>query len=133
MTNGIKIILVIAGGLVLLCLIGAVIQTWRLDKAKGSIAAQAKEIDRINGQLADAQDDAARWQATAKVRAVSSEAQADLAAACIKREAQAQEDAATIADIMAQANIKQITPEESPQGVDDATRQRAADMFNRPW
>ena len=133
MTNGIKIILAIAGGLILLSHNGAAKQTWRLGNAQDSIASQVKDIDRINGQLADVQKDAARWQATAKVRAVSSEAQADLAAACIKREAQAQEDAATIADIMAQANIKQVTPEESRQGVDDATRQRAADMFNRPW
>lgn len=126
MTNGIKIILAIAGGLVLLCLIGAGVQTWRLDKAQASIALGMEK-------LADAKEDATRWQTTAKAHARSSEAQADLAAACIKREAQAQEDAATIADIMAQANIKQITPEESRQGVDDATRQRAADMFNRPW
>lgn len=126
MTNVIKIILAIAGGLVLLCLIGAGVQTWRLDKAQASIALGMEK-------LKEAQEDAARWQATAKVRAVSSEAQADLAAACIKREAQAQEDAATIVDIMAQAKTKTITPEESRQGVDDATRQRAADMFNRSW
>ena len=45
MTNGIKIILAIAGGLVLLCLVGAGVQTWRLDSAQDSIAAQAKDID----------------------------------------------------------------------------------------
>lgn len=126
MTNGIKIILAIAGGLVLLCIIVAGVQTWRLDKAQGSIVLTTEK-------LTEAQEDAARWQATAKARAVSSEAQADLAAACIKREAQAREDAATIVDIMAQAKTKTITPEESRQGVDDATRQRAADMLNRSW
>ena len=126
MTNGIKIILAIAGGLVLLCIIVAGVQTWRLDKAQGSMVLTTEK-------LTEAQEDAARWQATAKARAVSSEAQADLAAACIKREAQAREDAATIVDIMAQAKTKTITPEESRQGVDDATRQRAADMLNRSW
>ena len=126
MTNGIKIILAIAGGLVLLCLVGAGVQTWRLNSAQSRLAL-------VTGKLTEAQDAAVRWQATAKARAVSSEAQADLAAACIKREAQAREDAATIVDIMAQAKTKTITPEESRQGVDDATRQRAADMLNRPW
>lgn len=132
MTNGIKIILAIAGGLVLLCLIGAGVQTWRLDKAQGSIAAQAKDIDRINGQLADAQDDAARWQATAKAHSVSSEAQADLAAACIKREEQARSDAAELASILSAVKSETITPEQARKGVDDATRQRIADMLNRP-
>lgn len=126
MTNGIKIILAIAGGLVLLCLVGAGVQTWRLNSAQSRLAL-------VTGKLTEAQDAAVRWQATAKARAVSSEAQADLAAACIKREAQAREDAATIVDIMAQAKTKTITPEESRQGVDDATRQRAADMLNRSW
>lgn len=131
MTN--KIILAIAGMLVLLCLVGAGVQTWRLEKAQGSIAAQAKDIDRINGELADALDDAARWQVAAQTHAVSSEAQADLAAACLRRATQAQADAAAIADIMSRASHNVITPESIRQGVDDATRQRAADMLNRPW
>lgn len=132
MTNGIKIILIIAGGLVLLCLIGAGVQTWRLDSAQDSIAKQARDIDHIKGQLADAQDDAARWQATAKAHAVSSEAQADLAAACIKREEQAHSDAAELASILSAAKPETITPEQARKGVDDATRQRIADMLNRP-
>ena len=131
MTNGIKIILVIAGGLVLLCLIGAGVQTWRLNSAQNSIAKQAKDIDLIKGQLADAQEDAARWQATAKVRAVSSEAQADLAAACIKREEQAHADAADLAIILGAAT-EPVTPDQARKGVDDATRTRIADMLNRP-
>lgn len=125
MTNGIKIILAIAGGLVLLCLIGAGVQTWRLNSAQSSIAT-------IKVQLADAQEDAARWQATAKVRAVSSEAQADLAAACIKREEQVHSDAAELASILGAAKFETITPEQARKGVDDATRQRIADMLNRP-
>ena len=125
MTNGIKIILAIAGGLVLLCLIGAGVQTWRLNSAQSSIAT-------IKVQLADAQEDAARWQATAKVRAVSSEAQADLAAACIKREEQAHADAADLAIILGAAKTETVTPDQARKGVDDATRQRIADMLNRP-
>lgn len=125
MTNGIKIILVIAGGLVLLCLIGAGLQTWRLTSAQSRIAT-------IKVQLADAQEDAARWQATAKVRAVSSEAQADLAAACIKREEQAHADAADLAIILGAAKTETLTPDQARKGVDDATRQRIADMLNRP-
>ncbi len=132
MTNGIKIILAIAGGLVLLCLIGAGVQTWRLNSAQNSIAKQAKDIDLIKGQLADAQEDAARWQATAKVRAVSSEAQADLAAACIKREEQAHADAADLAIILGAAKTETLTPDQAQKGVDDATRTRIADMLNRP-
>lgn len=125
MTNGIKIILAIAGGLVLLCLIGAGVQTWRLNSAQSSIAT-------IKVQLADAQEDAARWQATAKVRAVSSEAQADLAAACIKREEQAHADAADLAIILGAAKTETLTPDQARKGVDDATRTRIADMLNRP-
>ena len=132
MTNGIKIILAIAGGLVLLCLFGAGIQTWRLGNAQDSIASQVKDIDRIKGQLADAQKDAARWQATAKARAVSSEAQADLAAACIKREEQAHADAADLAIILGAAKTETATPDQARKGVDDATRTRIADMLNRP-
>lgn len=125
MTNGIKMILAIAGGLVLLCLIGAGVQTWRLNSAQSSIAT-------IKVQLADAQEDAARWQVTAKVRAVSSEAQADLAAACIKREEQAHADAADLAIILGAAKTETLTPDQAQKGVDDATRQRIADMLNRP-
>lgn len=132
MTNGIKIILTIAGGLVLLCLIGAGVQTWRLDSAQDSIAKQARDIDHINGQLADALEDSARWQATAKVHAVSSEAQADLAAACIKREEQAHADAADLAIILGAAKTETVTPDQARKGVDDATRTRIADMLNRP-
>ena len=132
MTNGIKIILIIAGGLVLLCLIGAGVQTWRLDSAQDSIAKLARDIDHINGQLTDALEDAARWQATAKARAVSSEAQADLAAACIKREEQAHVDAADLAIILGAAKTEPITPDQARKGVDDATRTRIADMLNRP-
>lgn len=131
MTNGIKIILAVAGGLVLLCLIGAGVQTWRLAKAQSSIALQAKDIDLVKKNLADAQEDAARWQSTAQARAISSEAQADLAAACIKREAQARTDAAELADILGAAKPVTITPEQTRRGVDDATRQRIADMLNR--
>lgn len=132
MTNGIKMILAIASGLVLLCFVGAGVQTWRLDSAQDSIAAQAKDIDRINGQLADAQEDAARWQATAKAHAVFSEAQADLAAACIKREEQVHSDTAELASILSAVKSETITPEQARKGVDDATRQRIADMLNRP-
>ena len=116
----------------LLCLIGAGVQTWRLNSAQSSIAKQAKDIDLIKGQLADAQDDAARWQATARAHAVSSEAQADLAAACIRREDQAHADAAELASILGAAKPETVTPEQARKGVDDATRQRIADMFNRP-
>lgn len=125
MTNGIKIILTIAGGLVLLCLVGAGVQTWRLNSAQSRIAT-------IKVKLADAQEDAASWQATAKAHAVSSEAQADLAAACIKREEQAHSDAAELASILGAAKSETITPEQARKGVDDATRQRIADMLNRP-
>ena len=109
----------------LLCLIGAGVQTWRLNSAQSSIAT-------IKVQLADAQEDAARWQATAKVRAVSSEAQADLAAACIKREEQAHADAADLAIILGAAKTETLTPDQARKGVDDATRTRIADMLNRP-
>ena len=132
MTNGIKIILAIAGGLILLCIIVAGVQTWRLGNAQDSIASQVKDIDRINGQLADVQKDAARWQAAAKAHAVSSAAQADLAAACIKREEQAHADAADLAIILGAAKTEPITPDQARKGVDDATRQRIADMLNRP-
>jgi len=125
MTNVIKIILAIAGGLVLLCLIGAGVQTWRLDKAQASIALGMEK-------LKEAQEDAARWQATAKAHAVSSEAQADLAAACIKREEQVHSDAAELASILSAVKSETITPEQARKGVDDATRQRIADMLNRP-
>ena len=125
MTNGIKIILAIAGGLVFLCLVGAGVQTWRLNSAQSRLALVTKE-------LTEAQDAAVRWQATAKARAVSSEAQADLAAACIKREEQAHADAADLAIILGAAKTETVTPDQARKGVDDATRQRIADMLNRP-
>ena len=125
MTNGIKIILALAGALLLLCLIGAGVQTWRLNKAQSSLAL-------ITEKLTEAQEDAARWQATAKAHAVSSEAQADLAAACIKREEQAHADAADLAIILGAAKTETVTPDQARKGVDDATRTRIADMLNRP-
>lgn len=126
MTKGIKIILAIAGVLVLLSLIAALVQTWRLDNAQASIT-------RVADKLKEAQEDAARWRTTAQARAVAVDAQAALADNCLKREAQAQADRDSIADIMATANPQPITPEQAKQGVDDATRIRAVDMLNRPW
>ena len=125
MIDGIKIVLAIVSALLLLVLILAGVQTWRLDKAQGSIA-------RTTEKLTEAQEDTARWQATAKARAVSSEAQADLAAACIKREEQAHADAADLAIILGAAKTDTITPDQARKGVDDATRTRIADMLNRP-
>lgn len=126
MTKGIKIILAIAGVLVLLSLIAALVQTWRLDNAQASIT-------RVADKLKEAQEDAARWRTTAQARAVVVDAQAALADNCLKREAQAQADRDSIADIMSTAKPQPITPDQARQGVDDATRIRAVDMLNRPW
>lgn len=101
-------------------------RAWQLDTAQASIASLTKD-------LAAAQADVARWEAAAKAKDVAAAAQAQLAASCLQRAAQAQTDAAAIADIMGQAKSSDIAPEQARQGVDDATRQRAADMLNRPW
>ena len=106
----------------------------------GAIVWQKSEIDVAMGQitvlkkdLSDARDDAAGWKKTADVKGRAVTAQAELAGACLKREAQAQTDHDSIADIMATANPQPIPPEQARQGVDDATRTRAVDMLNRPW
>ena len=126
MTTGIKTALTIMGVLLILAGGTAMWQTWQLDKAKARIDGLVKDV-------ADAAADAARWEALGKRLTTNADAQAKLAEACLKREGQAQKDAETIADIMAQARPHDITPEQVRQGVDDATRQRAADMLNRPW
>lgn len=126
MTTGIKAALAIMGVLLILAGGAAMWQTWQLDKAKAHNDGLVKDV-------ADAAADAARWKATAKATATSADAQAKLAEACLKREANAQKEATAITDIMAQAVPKEITPEQARQGVDDATRQRVADMLNRPW
>lgn len=106
----------------------------------GGLGWQKLEIDDAKGQivllqknLADARDDAAGWKIVAETKGRTATAQAELADACIKREAQAQADRDNIADIMATAKPQPITPEQAKQGVDDATRNRAVDMLNRPW
>ena len=126
MTTGIKAALTILGVLLVLAGGSAWWQTWQLDKARASIDGLVKAIDT-------AKADIARWEAVGKRLTTNADAQAKLAEACLKREGQAQKDAETIADIMAQAGPNEITPEQVRQGVDDATRQRAADMLNRPW
>ncbi len=126
MTTGIKAALTILGVLLVLAGGSAWWQTWQLDKARASIDGLVKAIDT-------AKADIARWEAVGKRLTTNADAQAKLAEACLKREGQAQKDAETIADIMAQARPNDITPEQVRQGVDDATRQRAADMLNRPW
>ena len=126
MTTGIKAALTILGVLLVLAGGSAWWQTWQLDKARASIDGLVKAIDT-------AKADIARWEAVGKRLTTNADAQAKLAEACLKREGQAQKDAETIADIMAQAGPNDITPEQVRQGVDDATRQRAADMLNRPW
>lgn len=126
MTTGIKAALTIMGVLLILAGGSAGWQTWQLDKARASIDGLVKDV-------ASARTDIVRWKTTAKQLTTSAAAQAQLAEKCLKREAQAQEAAATIADIMAQVKPKEITPEQVRQGVDNATRQRAADMLNRPW
>ena len=106
----------------------------------GGLGWQKLEIDDAKGQivllqkdLADARDDAAGWKIVAETKGSTATAQAELADACIKREAQAQADRDNIADIMATAKPQPITPEQAKQGVDDATRNRVVDMLNRPW
>ena len=126
MTTGIKAALTILGVLLVLAGGSAWWQTWQLDKARASIDGLVKAIDT-------AKADIARWEAVGKRLTTNADAQAKLAEACLKREGQAQKDAETIADIMAQAGPNEITPEQVRQGVDDATRQRAADMLKRPW
>lgn len=132
MTTTIKAVLALAGALLLLLLIAAGVQTWRLGDAQASIASQAKDMKKIKGDLADAQEEAARWRVTAQTRAVSADAQADLAAACIKREAQARTDAAELTAILSKAQPQISNPEQTGRGVDDATRQRIAALLNRP-
>jgi hypothetical protein len=112
-------LLILAGG-------SAGLQTLRLEKATARVDALVKDV-------ASAKADIARWEAVGKRLSTNADAQAMLAEACLKREGQAQKDAETIADIMAQARPNDITPEQVRQGVDDATRQRAAYMINRPW
>ena len=126
MTTGIKAALTIMGMLLILAGGSAGWQTWQLDKAKASIAGLVKDVD-------SAKADIARWEAVGKRLTTNADAQAKLAEACLKREGQAQKEATAIADIMSQTVPKEITPEQTRQGVDDATRQRAADMLNRPW
>lgn len=89
-------------------------------------------IEALEKGLSAAKATATGWQIAAQTQGIAANAQADLAAACVKREAKAQSDLAAIADIMAGTIPTEITPEQIRQGVDDATRQRAADMLNRP-
>ena len=90
-------------------------------------------VDALVKDAASAKADTERWEAEAKRLTTNAKVQATLAEACLKREAKAQEEATAIADIMSQTVPKEITPEQIRQGVDDATRKRAADMLNRPW
>lgn len=87
----------------------------------------------LQKDLSIAQSDAAGWKKSAEAKDRAATAQAELPDACLKREAQAQADRDSIADIMATAKPQPITPEQAKQGVDDATRTRAVDMLNRPW
>ena len=87
----------------------------------------------LQKDLSAAQKDAAGWKKTAEVKGRAVTAQAELADACLKREAQAQADRDSIADIIGMAKPKPIPPEQARQGVDDATRTRVVDMLNRPW
>lgn len=115
--------------LLLLLFVGGVVakkQDVRLQKALAANALLQKD-------LSAARDDAAGWKKTAEAKDRAATAQGELADACLKREAQAQADRDSIADIMASAKPQPITSEQAKQGVDDATRTRAVDMLNRPW
>ena len=126
MTTGIKAALTILGVLLILAGGSAGWQTLRLEKATARVDALVKDV-------ASAKADIARWEAVGKRLTTNADAQAKLAEACLKREGQAQKEATAIADIMSQTVPKEIRPDQIRQGVDDATRQRAADMLNRPW
>lgn len=89
------------------------------------------DIASLHKTIAEVRAEADGWRVTAEARERAEKSQSDLAEACLKREAAAQSDAAAIADIMSGAVPRKITPEESWQGVDNATRQRAVDMLNR--
>jgi len=85
----------------------------------------------LEKDLATATDNVAQWQVVALAQGTATSAQAALGDACLKREAKAQEEAAAIDGMMAGAITREILPDEKNKGVDDATRQRAADFLNR--
>ena len=114
--------------LILLCVIVVGGTLWLKDR---EIQAAKARIVVLENDLTTATASAAGWQVVALAQGTATSAQAALGEACLKREAKAQEEATAIADIMSQAEPKEITPEQNRQGVDDATRQRAADFFNR--
>lgn len=95
-----------------------------IQEAKTRIVALEKD-------LGAATTNAAQWQVVALAQGTATSAQAALGEACLKREATAASEAAAIDNIMAGAIPREILPDEKNRGVDDATRQRAADYFNR--
>lgn len=99
---------------------------------KGREIQEAKaRIIVLEKDLSDATANAKRWEHVASAQGKAASAQAALGEACLKREASAQAEAAAIDEIMAGSIPREILPEEKNRGVDDATRQRAADFFNR--
>lgn len=94
---------------------------------------QEKEIELLQSQLAQAHADVERWKAAAVAEEKSVRAQAELAAACARRESLARAEEAAVAAVMSGVEPRKIAPEEVRLGVDDATRRRAADLLNRPW
>lgn len=94
---------------------------------------QEKEIELLRAELASARADAAHWKAAADAQKRSAQTQAELAAACVRREFRAREEEAAVAAVMSGAEPRERAPEDVRLGVDDATRRRAADLLNRPW
>ena len=114
--------------LILLCVIVVGGTLWLKDR---EIQGAKARIVVLEKDLATANAAATGWQGVASAQGTASNAQAALGEACLKREGKAQEEAAVINGIMAGTTPREIVPEEKNKGVDDATRQRAADYFNR--
>lgn len=91
-----------------------------------------ERINALTAQVSSAQQDAERWRVTAHGWQGKVQAQSSLAAACLKRESAAVEDATLRDSILQLAPPVTLNPHELQQGVSRETRRAAAEYLNRP-
>ncbi len=116
---------ILKGGLLLAGACLCAFLYWRMSALNGEKAL-------LEAELEQARLECQAWKVTAEAYRTELAAQADNAARCLAREAQASRDAAERKNILKQAKPRARTAQEKMEVVDEETRSRAVERLNRP-
>lgn len=119
-------------GLIVTLIAVVALATWRLDHVSARLEAEKKARAAAEARVEQVVAECEAWVAAYWEAMDAITAHKDNARACLDREARARTDATERAAIVKQARPRARTAEEQNKVVDDETRRRAVERFNRP-